>query len=332
MRPLSRGRLPWRPRRANPAFAVSAARAGFTLIELLVVIAIIAILIGLLLPAVQKVREAAARMKCSNNLKQIGVAMHNHHDTTGKLPPGVADATPYWGQGNWQVSILPFIEQEAIQKIYYDYGISNGRNYSHADNLNGATGKQIATLLCPSDTPNTNGWPQNGSAPKSATYHNYVANFGNTSIDESANWQTATYNGLTFLGAPFTRGRPVALPLITDGTSSTLMASEVIQGQRRDLRGCTWWGSGSGFVSSIRPNDTSPDLSWSSSDWCDPNPPNPPCAFRTNAYVFGARSRHWRRERGDVRWERPVRDKQHHCHFLAGSEYESGQRSGGELT
>lgn len=267
----------------------STRRRGFTLIELLVVIAIIAILIGLLLPAVQKVREAAARVKCQNNLKQIGLAMHNHHDANGALPPGVADATPYWGQGNWQVSILPYIELNAIRQIYYDYGISGGRNYSHNDNLNGATGKQIGLLLCPSDTPNTGGYPANG---KSATYHNYVANFGNTGIDESANWQIATYNGLTFLGAPFTRGRPKALNQLTDGTSSTMMVSEVIQGQRHDLRGCTWWGTGSGFVASLRPNDTAPDLSWSDSTWCDPNPPNPPCAFRTNVYVFGARSRH----------------------------------------
>jgi len=77
-------------------------------------------------------------------------------------------------------------------------------------------------LLCPSDTPNTVGWPAN---PKSTTYHNYVANFGNTGIDETANWQVATYNGITFLGAPFTRGRPVRIEKITDGSSNTLMAS-----------------------------------------------------------------------------------------------------------
>ncbi|MFM8272987.1 MAG: DUF1559 domain-containing protein [Gemmata sp.] len=264
-------------------------RRGFTLIELLVVIAIIAILIGLLLPAVQKVREAAARMKCQNNLKQVGTAMHNHHDATGGLPPGVADATPYWGQGNWQVSILPYIEQQAVRDLYIDYGVSGGKNYYDNANINGATGKRINMLLCPSDTPNTGGWPANGL---STTYHNYVANFGNTAIDETANWQVASFNGLTYQGAPFTRGRPVALHKITDGTSNTLMASELIQGQRKDLRGCTWWGSGSGFVTSLKPNDSAPDLSWGDASWCDTNAPNPPCAFRTSAYVFGARSRH----------------------------------------
>jgi prepilin-type N-terminal cleavage/methylation domain-containing protein/prepilin-type processing-associated H-X9-DG protein len=254
-------------------------RNGFTLIELLVVIAIIGVLIALLLPAVQAAREAARRAQCVNNLKQVGIAMHNYHDTVGSLPPGTVGCC----DGTWQAFILPYLEQGAL---FSSYNFDRPR-YSQPQNTT-ATFSFIGTLLCPSDAPSKPVSSALGAANSgNITAHNYVANFGQTDID-----QRETLNGVNFVGAPFTfiapysnanhinttnKGKVIRFADFRDGTSNTMLNSEVVVGKGRDLRGVTWWTDATTFTTYLPPNSNLSDQMYSVNACDYPNGGNTPC-------------------------------------------------------
>jgi prepilin-type N-terminal cleavage/methylation domain-containing protein/prepilin-type processing-associated H-X9-DG protein len=279
------------------------ARRGFTLIELLVVIAIIAILIGLLVPAVQKVREAAARSQCQNNLKQIGVAMHNFHDVYRKLPPQTANNKNSCCYGTWQMAILPFVEQNPLWNAYQNWGntVSGGPNYEQKANLL-VTSQRLSLFTCPSDIPAAAKSGSFNGTTYNITQHNYLINVGNIDYSQGKDGTLPDQPaGLAFGGAPFSRSAQSRLMDITDGTSNTLMLSEVKQGQGQDFRGLTWWAEGSGFTTYRTPNSPGFDYiaNGSGAPGCVPtsqNPLNADCkAFpspQPNWNVFTARSRH----------------------------------------
>lgn len=206
-------------------------RAAFTLIELLVVVAVIAVLIGLLLPAVQKVREAASRLKCKNNLKQIGLALHNYHDRSGTFPPGYTanaintDGTgPGWG---WAAFLLPDLEQDNLWRLIdFSQPIIAAGNHDLVRQAN------VPFLRCPSDPRQdpialsefTN--PAGLTTPLARS--NYVACYGNTPfLGESPSVLTAhtSIDGISGRGMFFRNSR-TRMADVTDGLSNTLAVGE----------------------------------------------------------------------------------------------------------
>lgn len=268
---------------------------GFTLIELLVVIAIIAILIGLLLPAVQKVREAAARMKCQNNLKQLGLAMHNYESALGVFPPGYIHYLAVWNgtadasEATWPYFILPYIEQTAMFNSV-SYATLSATSPRHGFGMGDASTSTIRTtrlslFSCPSDDLNAV-FGFGGAYVRG----NYAANGGIGPMTSPA-----APNGLdhTVQGV-FYNVSKIRVTEISDGTSNTVFMSELINVKGDDMRGILHYPEGPIYQHSNTPNTGSDQVR---SPYCVSTDPAAPCTGAYTAYnnrqiILTARSRH----------------------------------------
>lgn len=288
--------------------------AGFTLIELLVVIAIIAVLIALLLPAVQQAREAARRSQCKNNLKQIGLALHNYHDTYGMFPIGGTDAasTSTWRAPpdlNALARMLPYLDQGPLYNKMDLSGTLPASSYESAGThrrvpnqlLDGKPIRSIemSVFKCPSDPNNgpVGGWAQSnyGISTGSQFFRssgnqtlcqpfNMYAEKGGEGLNEG-NWGD-TYNKTKLSGAGNRYGITMRFGDFTDGTSNTVFYGEVVGGCAHDYR--TSWSSSHTVFTTVTPlND------FTTCAGIGKSPTNTNCtALNQYNYAKGFRSHH----------------------------------------
>ncbi|HQX49998.1 MAG TPA: DUF1559 domain-containing protein [Planctomycetaceae bacterium] len=207
---------------------MSAIRGGFTLIELLVVIAIIAILIALLLPAVQQAREAARRTQCKNSLKQLGLALHNHHDTFLRLPPGAAqDNQPFsnansggWGS-SWMVFILPYIEQAPM---YNAYQLSGNSGCFNANNNTVVKNVRMPAYACASSVITDFG--PSGTQGMIAHYAGIAGAVNGNIPGYTESRNIAGPHGIISAGGVLFAGSKTNFRDLTDGLTNVIMLGE----------------------------------------------------------------------------------------------------------
>jgi prepilin-type N-terminal cleavage/methylation domain-containing protein/prepilin-type processing-associated H-X9-DG protein len=269
-------------------------RRAFTLIELLVVIAIIAILIALLVPAVQKVREAASRLQCQNNLKQIGLAMHNYHNDYKRLPPGaVWSATNAYCSApriNGMIYLLPYLEQGPLFSQITFPSQASGTLWIEVPGNAAPMGTVISLFLCPSDG---SGGPYGvplDFAGYICQHTNYLRFMGQTE------WDGPTYPPPLSISGAFSANWSARLLDFLDGTSNTMIVGETLTGFSPS-HATLWSDYSAGSVSiqtQLTPNSSSPDQLWVTSccPTCNQPSRNMPCIVGSAANYCSARSYH----------------------------------------